>query len=508
MEINIKNESLSVCSAVYSSKNNFNAECDVIIPDSKPDILKVLQLSAIPKITSCETKSGRVSVSGIITYNILYLADDEAKSINSITSSCEFSNVVREDAIAEGMLTFSDVDISELNCNIANCRKITLSSTLSMALRVYSCYQLELIADIDGACTKRKDIYSSTIASHAESRCTLTDSFSLASGKDPIQEILKADALITESEIKVIDDKAVIKGNLRITVLYKTVSKIEYAQSEVPFAHIIEADAIREDMDCEYLTKLQRIDVSPSPDSEGNMTVIDFSADLFFRIIARCTYNAKCVVDAFLPHGKLECKHNIISCDHIESIINKNVDIKERITLPASLPPIESVYQVVVRPFIESCSVDGKNLRTSGYAEVYILYLSSDESSPVYSYKTNVDFSSVSDSPGCMVSTATECKMKNMSYTINSDNCIEVRAALDVSVQCIRTSEADAIYSVRELEYIAPKRPSIIVSFISEGRSLWDIAKEYGINPKAILSANALESEEDIKPHMSLIIPK
>ncbi len=508
MEINIKNESLSVCTCVCRTKNSFGAECDVIIPDSKPDILKVLQLSAMPRMTSCETKSGRVTVTGTITYNILYLADDEEKSINSITSSCEFSNVVREDVFAENMLTFTDVDISELGCNIANCRKVTLSASLCMTLRVYSCYKLDLVSDIEGACTKKQDIFSSSIASHAESHSTLTDNFSIGTGRDAIKEILKSDACITESEIKVIDDKAVIKGNLRITVLYKTDSKMEYVQSEIPFAHILEADGIRDDMDCEYCVKLQRLDVNASADSEGQMTLIDFSAELFFRVIARCTYKAKCVVDAFLPHGKLELKRNTISTDHIESIKMKTVDIREKITLPDTLPPIESVYQVVVRPFIENCSIDDKDIRTSGYAEVYVLYLSNDESSPVYSYKANIDFSSIFDSPGCSISTATECKMKSMSYTINSANCIEVRASLDVSVQCIRVCEADAIYNAEELEYIAPKRPSIIVSCISQGRSLWDIAKDYGITPSSILKANALESEENITPHMSLIIPK
>ncbi len=508
METTIKNESLSVCSSVCRTKNTFTAECDVIVPDSKPDILKVLQLSARPRVTSCETKNGRVSVSGTVAYNILYLADDEEKCIKSITSSCEFSNVVREDSISENMLTFVDVDVSELNCSVANCRKLTLRASLCMSLQVYSCYNLDLVSEIEGACTKSKQISSSTVCAHAQSISTLTDSFPLSSGKAPIKEILKTDAVITDSEIKIIDDKAIIKGNLRITVLYKTDSKIEHAQSEVPFAHIVEAEGIREDMDCEYSVKLYSIDSSPTADSDGQMCIIDFSADLCFRVIARCTYSAKCVVDAFLPHGNLECNHTHICVDFTDTTINKNIDIREKITLPESFPHISSVYQVVVRPFVESCSVDGETLRTSGYAEVYILYLSDDESSPVYSYKTNIDFSSSCESPGCMITPVSDCTMKNMSYTINSDNCVEVRATLNLKVQCIRTTEADAIHSVNELEYTPEKRPGIIVSCMCSERKLWDIAKEYGVHPANILKANALESENDIIPHMALIIPK
>lgn len=508
MEMNIKNESLSVCSQVCRTKNTFTAECDVIVPDSKPDILKVLQLSARPKVTSCETKNGRVSVTGTITYNILYLADDEEKCIKAITSSCEFSNVVREDAISENMLTFVDVDVSELNCNVANCRKLTLKASLCMSLQVYSCYNLDLVSEIEGACIKSRQISSSTICAHAQSTSILTDSFPLASGKSPVKEILKTDGVITDSEIKIIDDKAILKGNLRITVLYKSELKTEYAQSEIPFAHIVEAEGIREDMNAEYCVRLCGIDASPSTNSDGQMCVIDFSADLYFRVIARCTYSAKCVVDAFKPHGKLECKHTPVASQYIDTTIKRNVDIREKITLPDSFPAISSVYQVVVRPFVENCSADGESLRTSGYAEVYILYLSDDESSPVYSYKTNVDFSSTCESPGCMITPVSDCTMKNMSYTISSDNCVEVRATLDVTVQCIRTCELEAVYDVSELEYVPEKRPGIIVSCVCSGRKLWDIAKEYCVHPDNILKANALESEDGITPHMALIIPK
>lgn len=508
MEINIKNESLSVCRCVCRTKNKFTAECDVIVPDSKPDILKILQLSAHPKITNCETKNDRVTVTGTISFTILYLSDDEEKCVKSITSSCEFSNVIRDDNIKDNMLTFADVDISELGANLANCRKITFKASLCMSTQVYSCFELELISDIENACTKTQSLSSSVICAHAQDTSTLTDSFSLPQGKPPICEILKVDGNISDSEIKVIDNKAVIKGNMCLTVLYKSEKGIEYTKNEIPFAHILEADGIREDMDTQYIVKLTEIHANSANNSDGQPCIIDFTADFLFRVIARCTNKINCVVDAFLPHGRLECKHSTVCVDSIETVVRQNADIREKITLPDSFPPISSVYQVNVRPFVESCTVQEEGIHTSGYAEVSVLYLSDDESSPVYSYKTNIDFSVVSDSPGCMLTPVCECTLKNSSYTINSENCIELRSTLDVSVQCIRTAEATTVYSADVGEYVPEKRPSIIVSCLCSDRKLWDIAKEYSVSPESILSANALESENDISSDIALIIPK
>lgn len=508
MDINIKNESLSVSSGICRTKNNFSTECDVIVPDSKPDIAKVLQLSAYPKITGCETRSGRVIVSGTIKYNILYLADNEEKCVKSITSSCEFSNIVRENDIGDSMLTFADVDVSELNCSVANCRKLTIRTSLCMNVRVYSCYDLDLVCAMEGACTKTRTLSSSVIRAHSQNTATITDSFQLAPGKADICEVLKADATITDSEVKVIDDKAIVKGLARVSVLYLSESGIEYAQSEMSFAHILEADGIRDDMDCEYCVKLIDIDAYSSENTEGKRNTFELSAELFFRVIARRSESIECVTDAFLPHGNLECKYSPVCVDDVETIIRKDADFREKLTLPESMPPIRSIYQVIARPFTESCISENGYLRTTGYTEVYLLYLTEDEDSPVYSYKADIDFSVVCESPGCSLVPMADSRLRNISYTIDSDRCVELRGCVDINVQCIRSNETDVLYSAEEGEYVPQSRPSIIVSCICGNRTLWDIAKEYSVSPEKILAANALESESDIATNCALIIPK
>lgn len=508
MEINIKNETLPVCSGVCRTKNNFSAECDVIVPDTKPDILKVLQLSACPKVTSCETRNGHLIVSGSISFDILYLADNEEKCVKSITSSCEFSNLVRDSNIGDSMLTFADVDVSDLSCNVANCRKLSLKAALCMNACVYSCCNLDIITEIEGACTKKSTLVSDVICAHAQDTTIITDSFSIAPDKAPIAEILKTDAAITESSVKIIDDKAIVKGSMRVTVLYRSDALLEYAQTEISFAHILEADGIREDMKSEHSVRLTDISASASADTDGKMCVIDISTQIAMRVIARRSTSTECVTDAYLPHGALECSYAPVSVDNVETVINRDVDFREKVTLPDSMPPIGTIYQVIARPFTENCLSEGGKLHISGYTEIYLLYLSSDNSTPVCSHKTNVDFTVECDSPGCMLTPVTSCKLRNISYTINNEKTVELRGNIDVEVECIRTTETEIIYDAAPSEYVPPVRPSIIVSCVHSGRTLWDIAKEYAVSPEDILAANALESEMDLHSGATLIIPK
>ena len=75
-------------------------------------------------------------------------------------------------------------------------------------------------------------------------------------------------------------------------------------------------------------------------------------------------------------------------------------------------------------------------------------------------------------------------------------------------MQCVRTIETDIVYEAKEAEYTPGQRPSVIVSCVHSGRTLWDIAKEYLVSPEDILAANALENESELNNGAALIIPK
>lgn len=508
MEISIKNDNLSVCSAVCRIKNDFSTECDVIVPDSKPDIERILQLSANVKVTSCETQNDRVIVSGTVKFNILYLADNEEKSVKSIDASCVFSNLFQHSGIREGMITIADIDVGNLSFNIANCRKLTVKAVLCGKVKVYSCRDVELISSIDGACTKKKTLSSTIICANTESRTNISDSFELSNSKQSIKELLKTDSKITDSDIKIIDDKVIIKGNISVTTLYITESGIDFVENELPFANVIDAPGIRPDMTAQYDAKIEEINSNVSEDANGDLRIIDISADLFFRIIARTTLQAECITDAYIPHSALDCKKSTIEVSGVEHTHNNEINFKELIALPETASSIDTVYRVLARPFIENCVMEEGKVKITGYSEIYILYLSKDVNTPVYSHKENVDFSYSFDSQDCSLVPMADCKLRSVSYTLSGDRSVEIRGCIDVTTQCMRFEETEVVYSAQEIEYTPKKRPSIIISYANGESSLWNIAKEYNIASEDILLANGIESEEEIKEGCALIIPK
>jgi len=261
-------------------------------------------------------------------------------------------------------------------------------------------------------------------------------------------------------------------------------------------------------MDCEHSVSIADISATASANEEGRICTFDISSQLSMRVIAREKRCVECITDAYIPHGAIDLATSPVSVDYIEKLIRRDSDIRESITLPQSLPTIGTVYQVVARPFIERAIPEGGKLKISGYAEIYILYLSSDSSAPACSYKANADFSVECESPGCMITPVTSCRMQNISYVITDDRTVELRGNVEIEVQCVKTIDTDVVYEATPAEYTPVPRPSIIVSCIHSGRTLWDIGKEYGVSPDDILKANALESEANLHSGAALIIPK
>ena len=57
-------EAMTINETVYADTTQVYVEGDIIVPDVKPDILKILQVDAVSAVTSKNLSDGRVQVSG------------------------------------------------------------------------------------------------------------------------------------------------------------------------------------------------------------------------------------------------------------------------------------------------------------------------------------------------------------------------------------------------------------------------------------------------------------
>ena len=96
MDINITKEALNVNKVVCEKKELIDVQGDMIVPDSKPDILNTISTSGNVCIYKKEVMDGKLRIDGNILTYIMYLADGSNDNIRGLNTGLDFSETIND----------------------------------------------------------------------------------------------------------------------------------------------------------------------------------------------------------------------------------------------------------------------------------------------------------------------------------------------------------------------------------------------------------------------------
>jgi hypothetical protein len=104
-------------------------EGEINVPDDKPDIARILDVSGTAYITGKEVIQDKVMVEGIIRYNLLYVAEGENRSITSVETEESFTHYIEVAGTKPRMMARTDIDIEHIDFEVVNRRKINVKTS-------------------------------------------------------------------------------------------------------------------------------------------------------------------------------------------------------------------------------------------------------------------------------------------------------------------------------------------------------------------------------------------
>ena len=93
MSIKTNKESLKLDKVITRNTQVLWLEQDVLVPDSKPDVMKIVQVEAVPYVANVDVIDGGIRVSGEIAYYIIYRSMDADKT-RGITMTYPFAQTI------------------------------------------------------------------------------------------------------------------------------------------------------------------------------------------------------------------------------------------------------------------------------------------------------------------------------------------------------------------------------------------------------------------------------
>ena len=503
-------EQLQFTETKFKDKDVAYVDGDVIVPDVKPDILKVLQVDAVSIITSKELSDGRFKVSGMIKYNILYIPEREGENIKSIMTEMPFSHSVEKKNLSEDVLIDINTDIERVEFTLLNSRKSNIKTAVTVCYKVWEKRDISVASGIDFE--KAEIIYDKMNTRNLnvldEHSFVIRDRLTIPSGRASIAEILKMDINICDREIKAITGKAVEKGNVLVCVLYiDSNGELNTVDGEIPFTEVAEIFELEEDAPCNVEYRVGDFEYNCGMDEDGEARTVDFDIKINSLVTSYEEKEMQIMKDCFCPGCKTDMIYDNVNIENIVSVRKNQYTIKEIIVPDKKVPQISNVYNVLTRPFIIKTTVREGKITVEGKVEVYILYITDNSQIPVYSFKKEVPVEFIIDNEkavegmNCFAEIATE----HITFNVNMASEVELRCNLSVETKLSIKNEIDIISDCTLCE--GEKDSGIIIYYVQPGDTLWQIAKRYCVALDDIVRFNNIQDKDVIGEGERLIIP-
>ncbi len=503
----IKN-TVRLCETAAEGTMRAMADGDVIVPDVKPDILKILQVDADACITDRYFENGRLVVCGRVDYKVLYIPEQKEEKIKSILTSMEFRQSADSGGADSDSAMITKAMVERVEFNAVNSRKLRLRAIVNIAYEICNITEKELCTDINGEDAEKKmtSVGYENIIDISQHEFTLKEILEIPSGQRSVNEILKTDVRISDIEYKTVTGKIIVKGNAGICILYTdTDMNIKYLEAEVPFTEVFDTGDAGEntvfDIDYSVMGSMSEL----QPDNDGDMRVVEVDVDIEMQLKGIETMREDILCDCFVPHTKTVCKTEKLTLTETVQRPRTQNTMREIIEFPNNMPEVAGVYNVMTNEIVESVRKERNRIICEGKIEVYVLCLTSGEENPVCSIKKDIPFSYMLD---CKDTDEVETKVKatvnHISYNLNSGGALELRCLIEIEGKLIKTVVWDNITEVDCQKQ--DKRRGIVIYFTKEGDSLWDVAKRYSVLQERIERYNSIENST-ITAGMRLLIP-
>lgn len=518
MAVELVRDLLTLDQTVGEGSSQALVEGDILIPDVKPDISRILSVDGSVNITEKEAVQDKVIVDGMVNFKILYVSDGGEYPVYSMDANAGFRQNI------DMPNTDSDVNmdvlasIEHIDHDILNERKISVKTVVNVEAKTHTASRMEVLNNLMGVediqVLKRKIEYTDTIGAN-KSETMVRESFELEEGAPDIEQVLKCDALAVPKETQVTDGKVIVSGVVKTNTLY-IADDARYSlmmlKHEIPFTHFVEVMGAMKDMDCKTMVRADEVYTDVKEDIEGNKRVLDIEAMVNIDASVNEVEEKEVLVDAYCPGKNLKVDKQKISFGQRAAQNTSNMVVKETIELPKDEPEISKVFNVSCKPLITEISITEEKCIVEGIIAADVLYLSQEEMKPVCGFSQEIPFRHFVEVEGCNESMRAnvDVQVNNVDYSLVNAEQLELK--VNIGAHCTITNKQDmevvVDISESEEEVDISKRPSMTIYYVQPGDSLWKIAKRYHTTVKELVETNDIVNPDMIMPGDQIIIQK
>lgn len=516
MPIELIKDLIKIDQTIGKDRKDVYLHKNVELSSDEPKILKVLNTEGDVTVDNIELQKDKVKVSGYLNTRTLYMGEEENR-IYSKNYKLDFKEDISIEGIKEDMKAEVIPNIENIDYRLLDDKNIEIKSVITLDGKITKSNTIDILKDINGEkgiqVLKEKIKYNEVVGENT-STTIVKDAFELVEDLPDIIDILRVDIKAFEKEVKVVEDKVIVAGEIKGSIMYlgdDDVNRVNHINHEIPFTHFVDISGINKEMDYNVKVSSQEPNCEIKEDINGRSRVVDIES--LIKIDAKVfeSKEKEITIDTYSTDKKFDLSKEIVKVtENIGSTTNKET-VKGVIDVSDDDEIIKEIYTVSVKPMItDTRIIDSKGI-IEGIATADMLYLG-EESGEIRSIRSDFPFKSYIDMEGIDDNMDADIDMilESIEFDKISSREVEVESKIKINAAINRIKSIDIVTEAIELEdeVNENKRPSIVIYTVKPNDTLWDIAKNYNTTIEELIEVNEIMTPENIMPGEKIFIIK
>ena len=505
MVVDTIKENLCVNKLVATKKEVILVEGDMIVPDSKPDILNTICTSGVVCIYKKEVLEEKVRIDGNINTYIMYMADDSKDKVRGLTTSLDFSESIQIANCKEGMNCKLNTKLKSIEAKVINGRKVGIKAAIEIEINIYSNEEVEIVNNVQNAediQILKEDLKVNSLVGMGDTKIYAKDTVNI-DNVDNLAEILKADVAIGEKDVKISYNKILTKSEASIKIMYLTEdNRINNITAKIPVVGFIDIPNVTEENMCDVDYEIKNIVLKPNSAEEHSLYIkLEIS-------VAATVYEEKeinLIQDLYSPSENL-----IFNKKRITTITNKkNIRETKQVREKVNIEGIEnrSIIDVDVVPMIEKENQLNNKINYEGELELRFILSNSDLQVDNRVVKIPFNYTVEEQCGDDNINRNMEMEITNQDFIVQEGGVVNSNIDITMNLNSYRSANMNIIDEIQTDGEREAEDYSILMYIVKKDDTLWKIAKRFGSTVEDIVRINGIEDENKIYPDQKLFIP-
>ena len=516
---------VQVSNITEKPKTVITIEEDILVPDTKPDLARILLIEGTPHPASREiSQIGKgedyLSVSGDIELQTLYLPEKQegGEPMIAVQTRVPYQEQWHT-TLTPGATLQMDTRIEKIEHMVINERKYRVKISLAIYAREYTERNLELFEGISGEeiQMQREKIEITNVAQRKTDTLHISQDLEIKA-ECPIEAILRQDIAVVENYKQVTGEKIVISGFICVNLLYRCreeaafCENLHQAREKVEFTQFIPLQSGATGAGSHICFDGSDLKVKLVRGEDGE-ELLRLEGDLLTEVEIYCNTEKEVIVDAYHREKDFLCDFQEEHCRTLVGTTMGESSLREIFSPEVPGGEIERILYTGGEISSGGSRCEQGKIVTEGTLTIKMICLCAGDAetqTQMLSVAEAVPFRVVTTIPQLNGNESMRAQMyiKDLWAEKINGKQIECNASVLAMTEVMREVPIQVLTNPAFAEGGSTQRPAPMVIYIVKPEDrLWDIAKKYKSTVETIAEINHLE-EESLQPGQKLLILK